>query len=152
VIVDPGRAFGTGAHPTTRACIELLARLERGSVLDAGCGSGVLALGAIRLGFGPVHAVDVDEAAVEATRANAARNGIELEALQADALADPLPAVDVLVANIELRAVELLLVRALAERAVTSGYLADERPAAEGWSIADVLELEGWSAHVLDRV
>ena len=56
VVVDPGRAFGTGAHPTTRACIELLARRRRTSVLDAGCGSGVLAVAAVRLGFGPVFA------------------------------------------------------------------------------------------------
>ena len=51
VVIEPGRAFGTGAHPTTRACVELLARGERGSVLDAGCGSGVLAIAAAKLGF-----------------------------------------------------------------------------------------------------
>ena len=65
VVVDPGRAFGTGAHPTTRACIELLARLERGSLLDAGCGSACLAVAAARLGFAPVVAVDLDAVAVE---------------------------------------------------------------------------------------
>ena len=75
VVVDPGRAFGTGAHPTTRACIELLAELERGSVLDAGCGSGVIAVAAARLGFEPVFALDADPAAVEAAEATARRNG-----------------------------------------------------------------------------
>ena len=61
VVIEPGRAFGTGAHPTTRGCIELLSRVGRGSLLDAGCGSGVVAIAAARLGFGPVVAVDVDE-------------------------------------------------------------------------------------------
>ena len=63
-MIDPGRAFGTGAHPTTRLCVELLAAQSRGSLLDAGCGSGVVALAAVRLGFGPVIAVDVDPVAV----------------------------------------------------------------------------------------
>ena len=68
VVVDPGRAFGTGAHPTTRASIDMLARLDRGSLLDAGCGSGVVSVAAARLGFAPVTAVDVDEVAVEVAR------------------------------------------------------------------------------------
>ena len=66
VVIDPGRAFGTGAHATTRLCLELLLDAPRGSVLDVGCGSGVLAIAAARLGFGPVAAVDVDEIAVDA--------------------------------------------------------------------------------------
>ena len=71
VVIDPGRAFGTGAHPTTRLCVELLLELDRGSVLDIGCGSGVLAIAACKLGFGPVAAVDSDQAAVEAATRNA---------------------------------------------------------------------------------
>ena len=67
VVIDPGRAFGTGAHPTTRLSLELLLELEPGSLLDVGCGSGVLAIAGAKLGFAPVHAFDVDEAAVEAT-------------------------------------------------------------------------------------
>ena len=51
VVIDPGRSFGTGAHPTTRLCLELLAKLPRGSVVDVGCGSGVLAIAAAKLGF-----------------------------------------------------------------------------------------------------
>ena len=62
MVIDPGRAFGTGAHATTRLCVELLPELERGSVLDIGCGSGVLAIAAGKLGFGPVVAVDSDPA------------------------------------------------------------------------------------------
>ena len=74
VVIDPAQAFGTGAHPTTRLCLELLLETEqRGSLADLGCGSGVLAIAAARLGFGPVLALDSERAALEATLANAAR-------------------------------------------------------------------------------
>ena len=149
VVVDPGRAFGTGAHATTRACIELLATQERGSVLDAGCGSGVVSIAAARLGFAPVFAVDVDETTMEATRGNATRNGVSLEARVLDVLNDALPPADLVVANIELAAVEKLLGRCAAARAITSGYLAGEAPAVDGWTLMEELELEGWAAHVL---
>jgi ribosomal protein L11 methyltransferase len=151
VVVDPGRAFGTGAHPTTRACIELLARLERGSILDAGCGSGVISVAAARLGFGPVLAVDLDDVAVEVATETARANGVDVVASRADVLVDELPTTDLVVANIELAAVERLLARAAADVAVTSGYLASEAPCAEGWEGADRLELEGWAADVLAR-
>jgi ribosomal protein L11 methyltransferase len=150
VVIDPGRAFGTGAHPTTRACVELLAALDRGSVLDAGCGSGVLAVAAARLGFAPVVAVDLDPVAVACARDNAARNGVELDARIADVLRDELPASDVVIANIELVTVEALLPRLPARRAITSGYLASEVPNASGWDVRDSLELDGWAAHVLE--
>jgi ribosomal protein L11 methyltransferase len=146
VVVDPGRAFGTGAHPTTRACVELLARCDRGSVLDAGCGSGVLAVAAARLGFGPVFALDHDAAAVEAADLTAALNGVTLKVSRADVLSAELPRVNLLVANIELRAVEALLARRPAAVAITSGYLAHETPHADAWEHADRLELDGWAA------
>ncbi|MBD0328703.1 MAG: 50S ribosomal protein L11 methyltransferase, partial [Thermoleophilia bacterium] len=79
VVIDPGRAFGTGAHATTRLCVELLVALEPGSLLDVGAGSGVLAIAAAKLGFDPVAAIDLDEAAVAAARENAAANGVELD-------------------------------------------------------------------------
>jgi ribosomal protein L11 methyltransferase len=151
VVVDPGRAFGTGAHPTTRACIELLAGVERGSLLDAGCGSGVVAVAAHRLGFAPVWAVDSDPVAVavaaETTRSNAA----EVAVRRLDVLLDELPETDAVVANIELAVVEQLLPRTSARVAVTSGYLAPETPRAQGWSIVERLELEGWAADMLAR-
>lgn len=149
VVIDPGQAFGTGAHPTTRACIELLAEEPVGSVLDAGCGSGVVAVAAARLGHGPVIAVDSDPLAVEATRANAARNGVEVEVRALDVLQDELPEARLLVANIELGAVETVLARARAQRAITSGYLEHERVHAPGWSALHALELDGWMAELL---
>lgn len=149
VVVDPGRAFGTGAHPTTRACIELLSRLDRGGVLDAGCGSGVVAVAAARLGFGPVTAVDVDEVAVEVAAETVRGNGVVVDVRRADVLVDELPSADVVVANIELGVVEKLLARLDARQAVTSGYLATERPAVAGWRALERLELEGWAADLL---
>ena len=149
MVVDPGRAFGTGAHATTRACIELVARQERGSLLDAGCGSGVVAVAAVRLGFDPVLAVDLDAAAVAVTRETARRNGVLIDVRQADVLYDELPPVDLVVANIELAVVQELLARRSARRAVTSGYLAPQSPNAAGWERVDRLELDGWAADAL---
>ena len=149
VIVDPGRAFGTGAHPTTRACIELLARLDRGSVLDAGCGSGVVAVAAALLGFAPVVAVDLDEVAVEVASETARENGVDVRVSRSDVLVDELPVTELVVANIERTVVERLLPRLRARLAVTSGYLATEAPRVGGWRAVDRLELEGWAADVL---
>ena len=101
----PVARSGPGAHPTTRLCLELLEGLPRSSVLDVGCGSGVLSIAAAKLGFGPILAVDVEAAAVEAARANAAANGVEIEVSQLDALTSTLPRGDLVVANIALAAV-----------------------------------------------
>lgn len=152
VVVDPGRAFGTGAHPTTRACIELLAGLERGSLLDAGCGSGVVAVAAARLGFAPVHGVDRDPVAIEVAIETARANGVDARFAQADVVADELPEVELVVANIELAIVERLLSRSPARVAVTSGYFASEVPNAPGWTRAYRLELDGWAADLLIQV
>jgi ribosomal protein L11 methyltransferase len=151
VVVDPGRAFGTGAHPTTRACIEALSLLERGSLLDAGCGSGVVAIAAARLGFAPIRAVDLDEVAVEVARETVLRNDVVVDVSRADVLRDELPSSDVAVANIELSVVEQLLERLDAAVAVTSGYYLSEHPAAPGWSRVERVELEGWAADVLTK-
>ena len=151
VVIDPGRAFGTGSHPTTRLCLEHLLELEPVSLLDVGCGSGVLAVAAARLGFAPVSAVDADEAAVAAARENAAVNGIGLTAVLADALTDPLPAAGVAVANIELAAVEALDTRVDATTFVASGYLERDRPSLARWRHVARRILDGWAADRFER-
>ena len=151
VVIDPGRAFGTGAHPTTRLCLELLADLEPGSLLDIGTGSGVLGIAAAKLGYRPVTAIDVDPQAVEATRANAAANTAAVEARVADAVVAALPETDLVVANITLEAVERLGPRLRSRRAVTSGYLVSEQPALAGFRIVERRERDGWAADVWAR-
>jgi ribosomal protein L11 methyltransferase len=151
VVVDPGRAFGTGAHATTRLCLELLLEEPRGSVLDVGCGSGVLSIAAAKLGHEPVSAVDVEEPAVAATCANAARNGVVVDARRADARLAPLPRADLALANIALAAVEALGERLDAGRVITSGYLARDVPLLSGFRRVGRRELDGWAADVHRR-
>src|ERR1700748_294432 len=84
LIVDPGQAFGTGAHPTTRLCLEYLLELaeageNEGPLVDLGPGSGVLAIAAAKLGWSPVTGYDHEPAAIEASAANAAVNSVELQ-------------------------------------------------------------------------
>ena len=100
LILDPGMAFGTGSHPTTRLCLEWLERnVSPGCrLLDYGCGSGILAIAAARLGAGSVAGVDIDPQAVEAARANAERNGVT--ALFADSAQPVAGEYDLVVANI----------------------------------------------------
>jgi ribosomal protein L11 methyltransferase len=150
IVVDPGRAFGTGAHPTTRACIELLAGMERGSLLDAGCGSGVVAVAALKLGFAPVIAVDVDPVAVAVASGTVRDNSVEVGVRRLDVLHDELPETDVVVANIELAAVEALLARVPARLAVTSGYFVGQAPNVAGWHVVRTLDLDRWAADVLE--
>ena len=97
--LDPGLAFGTGTHPTTRMCLRWLAtrRLDGQRVLDYGCGSGILAIGAAKVGAGEIVAVDIDPAAVESTRLNAANNHVVLQPGLPDAARGTF---DVVLANI----------------------------------------------------
>jgi ribosomal protein L11 methyltransferase len=151
VVVDPGRAFGTGGHATTRLCLRLLGELERGSLLDVGCGSGVLAIAGSRLGFEPVVAVDHDASAIEATRRNAAANEAAVETRLADALEERLPRADVAVANISVEAVEQVVPRLDAATVVTSGYLERDAPRVTGVRHAQRLTEGGWAADLFRR-
>jgi ribosomal protein L11 methyltransferase len=153
IVIDPGRAFGTGAHATTHLTLELLQELEPGSLLDVGCGSGVLSVAAAKLGFQPVIGIDLDEAAIEATLANATVNGVDdgLTAHRADAFAEALPTTDVAIANVSFEVVERLLPRLAAGRAVTSGYLERDVPRIEGWRHVARRERDGWAADLLER-
>jgi ribosomal protein L11 methyltransferase len=151
VVVDPGRAFGTGAHPTTRLCLELLQELPRGSLVDVGCGSGVLAIAAAKLEHAPVTAVDVDPYAVEAARRNAARNGVVIVARIADALAERVGAADAALANIAFGAVEAVAPTLDVDVVVTSGYLARERPELYGFRHVDRRTAAEWAADRWER-
>jgi ribosomal protein L11 methyltransferase len=152
IVIDPGRAFGTGAHPTTRLCLELLLDGPTGSLLDVGCGSGVLSIAAAKLGYAPVLAMDVDPIAVETAAANAAANGADIGARLADALAEPsLPTADVAVANITLSSVEAVAARLDCMRLITSGYLASDRPRLDGFLTTRRVEAEGWAADLSTR-
>lgn len=116
IVIERGSAFGTGLHPTTQRCLELLLALEpEGSFADLGCGTGVLSIAAAKLGWSPVLAVDHDEGSVESARANAASNGVEVEARRVDLVAEPAPAADTVVANVPV----------FVQRAVRAGL---ERP------------------------
>jgi ribosomal protein L11 methyltransferase len=158
--IDPGRAFGTGAHSTTRLCLELLLDVAdedgKRSLCDLGCGSGVLSIAAAKLGFGPIEALDSDRLAVEATQINARDNGVVLDVIRRANLRDePAPAAEVVVANL-MRPL-LLRVAALLEHRpsalIVSGLLdpeADEvsaafAPLTERRRVSD----RGWTALLL---
>jgi ribosomal protein L11 methyltransferase len=151
IVIDPGRAFGTGAHASTRLCVEALADVEPGSLLDVGCGSGVVAIAAAMIGFAPVAAVDIDTAAVEATARNAVANGVSVTVRHTDALADPLDGADVVVANIALAAVERLAPLLDCRRLVTAGYLERDRPVLQVFTHDRRRTLDGWAADVWSR-
>lgn len=154
VVLEPGRAFGTGSHGSTRAAGELLLAQAPGSLLDLGCGSGLLAILAARAGHGPIVALDVDRLGVEATIANAEVNGVadRIDARLGDALADPLPVADLAVANIERRVVEPLLRRdGLPDRVIAGGLLARDPLDHPGWDPADERGVDGWRAVLLVR-
>ena len=152
VVVDPGQAFGTGAHPTTQLCLSFLLGEARGSVLDLGCGSGVLAIAAAKLGFGPVIAVDLDPAAVRAAKENAAANGVDVDVRLLDAFSERLPEAALALANIALRQAEELAPRVPARRLVSSGYLVAEEPDLGGWARLERRSLEGWAADLYERL
>ncbi len=117
LVIDPGQAFGTGAHHTTRLCLELLAdeavpEASDAGVMDLGCGSGVLAIAAAKLGWNPVAGVDHELESVRATAENATANGVEVAAQRFDLIrGGPAPTAPLVLANL-LRPLLLCVARA----------------------------------------
>jgi ribosomal protein L11 methyltransferase len=134
IVIDPGQAFGTGSHATTRLCLELLLELSasgaKGGLVDIGTGSGVLAIAASRLGYAPVLALDNDPLSVQAARENARVNGARIEVARHDLRDGALPPLGgaVMLANL-LRPLLIELAMAMLEpptHLIASGLLADE--------------------------
>lgn len=153
--LDPGMAFGTGTHPTTRMCLSWIARhatqLEGTRVLDYGCGSGILAIGAGLYGACPIDAVDIDPAAITATTQNAATNRVQLHAGQAERASGTYPVVfaNILATPLKILAPLLCAHVAAGGHLVLAGIL--ERQAAEltdayaPWLALQVADTqEGW--------
>jgi ribosomal protein L11 methyltransferase len=158
LVIDPGQAFGTGTHPTTRLCLELLLDAYMGtSFADLGCGSGVLAIAAAKLGFDPVAAFDSDAAAIDATRLNARDNAVTLDRVERwDLRRNAPPAARTVTANL-MRPL-LLQIASRLERPdalILSGLLDDEAdevaaafaPLQERRRLSD----KGWTALLLGR-
>jgi ribosomal protein L11 methyltransferase len=162
LVIDPGQAFGTGAHASTRLCLELMLELPRhaGAFVDLGCGSGVLALAAARLGWEPVLALDNDPASVEATSLNAEANGAAIDVRRFDLRAEPTPGAPTIAANL---LAPLLIgwmprVPPVAERVIAGGALVSEADrVAEAFAAGACLREAGrrtrgeWAALLLER-
>jgi len=152
IVIEPGQAFGTGGHPTTRLCLALLQELPRGSVLDVGCGSGVLSIAAAKLGYAPVLGVDVEPQAVAATEENARANGVRVAARLVEAAAGPLPPADLALANISFHALAAVVPRLSSARLLASGYLVADEPLLEGYRHVDRRTDGAWAADVFERI
>jgi ribosomal protein L11 methyltransferase len=161
VIVDsPAGAFGTGAHPTTRMCLELLLELAPGGgFADLGCGAGALALAAARLGWEPVFAVDHEARSVEWTRRNAQANGLAVEAVQADLTAVPPPPAPTIAANVppEVHRAVAARLSPITAFVLVSGVVESElADALNAYAAAGLAPLRrlggaGWQALLLER-
>jgi ribosomal protein L11 methyltransferase len=160
VLERGGSGFGSGSHSTTRMCLALLLGVEPvGSAADLGCGLGTLAIAAARLGWEPVTGVDRMAGAVDAARANGARNGVEIDWRVADLESDPVPLADLLLVNapppVHAR-VAAALAAAAVRHVVLSGVVPGELDAvltgyaAAGWGVAAQLEEDGWAAARLE--
>ena len=165
VAIDPGQAFGTGAHPTTRMCVELLVELAdegeaAGPLADLGTGSAVLAIVAAKLGWSPVLGVDSEAAAVEAARENAAANAVSITVERLNLREAPPPRAETIVANLTaplLRDVATALTGRPPARLVCSGLLRSEYEEvassfeSAGLRVAERRDLGDWTALLLVR-
>lgn len=159
VVIEPAQGFGTGAHPTTRLVLALLQEQPRASVLDIGCGSGVLSVAAAKLGFGPIVAVDNDPVAVESTLDNLRRNDVDslVQTRVLDALQDELPRADIVLANIIFEPLVRIAPKLTAPRLILSGLLrsqADDVAAVyekHGYVLRERRDRDGWVALVLQH-
>jgi ribosomal protein L11 methyltransferase len=164
VEIDPGMAFGTAQHATTRAVLTILAGVTgpRGPLLDVGCGSGVLSVAARRLGWTPVTAIDHDQLCVDATTSNARRNGVALTVARRTIGRDPLPAASVVLANLTgtvLRALAEALPAPAPRILIASGMRPEEVDGVErafgplglraGTREGDRIDEDGWSTVLL---
>jgi ribosomal protein L11 methyltransferase len=160
IVLRESGAFGAATHPTTRTCLEQLLQLEpTGSFADLGCGTGVLAIAAVRLGWQPVVAVDVDPDSVETARVNASANGAAVTATVMDLLAEPPPAAGGIAANVPAW-LHTQLAASLAEPLpavlLLSGFLDAEATgvleayAARGLRTRRRLDVHGWVVAVLE--
>ena len=159
VIESAAGAFGTGAHPTTRMCLELLLAIEPGGAFaDLGCGAGTLAIAAAKLGFDPVFAVDHEPQSVAATHRNAERNDVAVEALELDLAAVAPPPAPTLAANVP-PAIHAPVAARLAPaviHVIVSGFVESEHDdvvalyAAAGFEPRARLG-SGWQAALLER-
>jgi ribosomal protein L11 methyltransferase len=160
VIDSPAGAFGAGSHPTTTMCLELmLALAPGGGFADLGCGTGVLAITAALLGWDPVFALDHEHSGVEATLLNAERNGVAIDALQADLLRIAPPPAPTIAANVPpaVHAHVAAGLPAAVERLIASGIVGDHLPeVVAGYGRAGLTLVEerggqGWVAALLAR-
>jgi ribosomal protein L11 methyltransferase len=150
LVIDPGTAFGAGTHATTQLCLELLGE-GGGSLADWGSGTGVLAIAAARAGYAPVRAYEVED--VAPIRANAAANGVSLEAVRAEVARERVPAADTVVANLTLPLLEAVArVQPRPGTLIASGVLtnqADGLATTFGMTERERRERDGWAAVVL---
>jgi ribosomal protein L11 methyltransferase len=170
LVIDPGQAFGTGAHATTRLCLELMLELagtEGGSsalgpLLDLGCGSGVLAIASVKLGWEPVEALDNDPASVVAAGENAERNGVVITVRRHDLRSDPVPTAPTVTANLLGPLLRSLAGRLLDQIELPSALIASGLLTTEADEIAAAFARSGlheitrrhageWSALLLKR-
>jgi ribosomal protein L11 methyltransferase len=174
LMMDPGMAFGTGTHPTTQLCLKALENsLKAGeSVIDLGCGSGILSIAAARLGASHVIALDIDPIAVQNTRENGQRNGVEqlisvhqgsLDLLLSPSFSDRIPT-DLLLANILAKTLEDMLLAGLGDAIspngtmVLSGILDHQVSSIEaccqdlGLSVVEILRMQDWRALIVKQM